>query len=68
MLETRLSSRLVNSTTQEERIGAVSQTFAEVIEKDRPFGSLLLKIKQAYTDFLKDLAKDQDEDAGGAQR
>jgi hypothetical protein len=30
----------------------VDQTFAEVIERDRPFGSLLMKIKQAYTDFL----------------
>lgn len=63
-LEAKLSARLIKSNTQEERIVAVSQTFAEVIERDRPFGSLLMKIKQAYTDFLHET---QDEDAGGAQ-
>lgn len=65
-LETKLSARLIESTTQEEKIVAISQTFAEVIERDRPFASLLLKIKQAYTDFLKE--NSDQEGNGGAEK
>lgn len=56
-LEAKLSARLIQSNTQQDRIVAVSQTFAEIIEKDRNFGSLLCKIKQAYTDFLQDIGQ-----------
>jgi hypothetical protein len=55
-LEAKLSSTLVASTSEQERIVAVSNTFSEVIEQDGPFGSLLMRIKAAYTDFLKQRA------------
>jgi hypothetical protein len=64
-LEAKLTARLINSNTQEEKIVAVSQTFTEVIERDKSFGSLLLKIKQAYTDFIKE--RERGEDVGQEQ-
>ncbi len=36
-------------------LGVVTQTFDEVISKDKAFSSLLQKIKNAYTDYLSEL-------------
>ena len=51
-LQTNLAARLRRSTTKSDKIAAISQTFVEVIEKDRIFGSLLDKIKHAYAALL----------------
>lgn len=32
---------------------AFTQTFNEIIKRDRNFGSLLLKIKQAYDEYIR---------------
>lgn len=32
---------------------AFNQTFNEIIQRDKNFGSLLLKIKQAYDEYLR---------------
>lgn len=39
-----------------------------MIEKDRPFGSLLCKIKQAYTDFLKEMQLDKSDGEGSIEQ
>ena len=54
-LEEQLTARLIQSANNEQKIEAVSKTFEEVIERDRPFGSLLMKIKNAYQEFLQNL-------------
>jgi len=45
----------LKKASEGERIEAFEQTFQEVIKRDMHFGSLLLKIKQAYDDYLKKL-------------
>lgn len=37
---------------------AFDQTFNEIIKRDKNFGSLLLKIKSAYDDYLRKSALD----------
>jgi hypothetical protein len=32
---------------------AFTQTFTEIIKRDKNFGSLLLKIKSAYDEYIK---------------
>lgn len=53
-MEKQLTSRL-KVASEAERISAFEQTFQEVIKRDTHFGSLLLKIKQAYDDYLRKL-------------
>lgn len=36
---------------------ALGETFDEVIKRDKSFGGLLLKIKQAYDDYLRKQAE-----------
>ena len=41
----------------QRKLNLVTQTFEQVIEKDKGFGSLLKRIKEAYDDYLNDLTK-----------
>ena len=48
-------TRIQKSDSCEQRFEAVNEAFAEVIERNRPFGSLLTKIKEAYGDYMEEV-------------
>ena len=53
-LEKQLTNRLKEaSNNQGKKMQAFDQTFNEIIKRDKNFGSLLLKIKSAYDDYLR---------------
>jgi len=52
ILEKQLTSRLLQANEM-QKMDAFENTFAEVIKRDTHFGSLLLKIKQAYDEYLR---------------
>lgn len=56
-LEEQLTTRLIRSSSRDEKFQAVNKTFEEVIRQDRPFGGLLMKIKNAYQEFLQTLSE-----------
>jgi hypothetical protein len=41
------------STNDTKKLNAFNETFDEIIKRDMHFGSLLLKIKGAYDDYLR---------------
>jgi hypothetical protein len=41
------------SDNEGKKMQAFNQTFNEIIKRDKNFGSLLLKIKQAYDEYLR---------------
>jgi len=52
ILEKQLTSRL-HQASELQKMHAFEHTFAEVIKRDTHFGSLLLKIKEAYDEYLR---------------
>ena len=60
-LEEQLTTRLIRSSSRDEKFQAVNNTFEEVIRQDRPFGGLLMKIKNAYQEFLQTLSEGKEE-------
>lgn len=52
-LSDRLSTLLPDSSDSTKLIQAFGHTFDEVIKRDKDFGSLLLKIKNAYDVYLE---------------
>jgi len=41
------------SNNEGKKMQAFNQTFNEIIKRDKNFGSLLLKIKQVYDEYIK---------------
>lgn len=54
-LEQKLTSRLADTDSHQEKLAAATKTFDELIEKDEHFASLLSKIKGAYEEYVCDL-------------
>lgn len=53
-LEKLLTNRLKEASDNEDRkMQAFNQTFNEIIKRDKNFGSLLLKIKHAYDEYIR---------------
>eukprot|EP00347_Sterkiella_histriomuscorum_P001309 403372529 len=53
-LEKQLTNRLKEASDNEgKKMQAFTQTFNEIIKRDKNFGSLLLKIKSAYDEYIK---------------
>lgn len=53
-LEKQLTNRLKEASDNEgKKLQAFTQTFNEIIKRDKNFGSLLLKIKQAYDEYIR---------------
>ncbi len=51
-LEERLTARLKAGDNQAQKLAAVTQTFDEVILRNKHFSGLLQKIKNAYMDYV----------------
>lgn len=45
------------SNNEGKKMQAFTHTFNEIIKRDKNFGSLLLKIKQAYDDYIRKTAQ-----------
>ena len=59
-LEKLLTNRLKEASDNEDRkMQAFNQTFNEIIKRDKNFGSLLLKIKHAYDEYIRRSAQSQ---------
>jgi hypothetical protein len=41
------------SDNEDRKMQAFNQTFNEIIKRDKNFGSLLLKIKHAYDEYIR---------------
>lgn len=71
-LEKQLTNRLKEASDNEgKKLQAFTQTFNEIIKRDKNFGSLLLKIKQAYDEYIRKTAlgnSPQSPTSGGALR
>ena len=53
-LEKQLTTRLKEASDNEgKKLQAFNQTFNEIIKRDKNFGSLLLKIKQSYDEYIR---------------
>jgi len=53
-----LTTRLREASDNEgKKLQAFNQTFNEIIKRDKNFGSLLLKIKQAYDEYIRKSAQ-----------
>ncbi len=53
-LDKQLTNRLKEASDNEgKKMQAFTQTFNEIIKRDKNFGSLLLKIKQAYDEYIR---------------
>ena len=49
-----MTTRLKEASDNEgKKLQAFTQTFNEIIKRDKNFGSLLLKIKQAYDEYIR---------------
>lgn len=53
-LDKQLTNRLKEAQDNEgKKMQAFKKTFDEIIKRDKNFGSLLVKIKQAYEEYIK---------------
>ena len=49
-----MTTRLKEASDNEgKKLQAFNQTFNEIIKRDKNFGSLLLKIKQSYDEYIR---------------